>query len=128
MGDPTTWRDVGIECAKQLPNTLVALGGLVWAFRRYVKPAIQKIDKKQDVAIENQKRIEDKADGNHARALESVKETSRYTSDQIIKAVEKVLAAQAPHRASKRSTDPEPTEAQVPKRGRRSTDKKEPDS
>lgn len=85
---------------------------------------LRRLEHNQQTALKNQDRIEQKADGNHARALEAVKETSRYSSDQIVKAVEKVLAAQAPRRAEKRSTDVEPDP--TPKRGRRSTDKKEP--
>lgn len=73
---------------------------------------------------QNQNRIETKADGNHARALEAVRETSRENVEQLIKAVEKVLSAQS-RRAERRSTDdPEPTS----KRGRRSTDKKDSDT
>jgi hypothetical protein len=68
---------------------------------------------------QNQLRIETKADGNHARALEAVRDTSRENVDQLIKAVEKVLEAQS-RRAERRRTDPDP---EGPKRGRRTTDK-----
>lgn len=85
---------------------------------------LRRMEQKQNVALENQVRIETKADGNHARALEAVRETSRENVEQLIKAVEKVLAAQTPRRAEKRSTD---LELDPPKRGRRSTDKKEPE-
>jgi non-homologous end joining protein Ku len=80
---------------------------------------LRRMEQKQNVALENQNRIETKADGNHAKALEAVKETSRENVEQLIRAVEKVLTAQS-RRAERRSTDdPEP----ATKRGRRSTDK-----
>lgn len=86
---------------------------------------LRRMEQKQNVALENQTRIETKADGNHARALEAVRETSRENVEQLIKAVEKVLAVKSA-RAEKRSTDPDPAEAPTTKRGRRSTDPKEP--
>jgi hypothetical protein len=84
---------------------------------------LRRMEQKQNVALENQNRIETKADGNHARALEAVRETSRENVDQLIKAVEKVIDAQY-RRAERRRTDPDPD---GPKRGRRTTDKKDSD-
>jgi non-homologous end joining protein Ku len=84
---------------------------------------LRRLEQNQNVALKNQDRIETKADGNHARALEAVRETSRENVEQLIKAVEKVLTAQS-RRAERRSTDdPEPSA----KRGRRTTDKKDPE-
>lgn len=82
---------------------------------------LRKIDQNQQTALKNQDRIETKADGNHARALEAVRETSRENVEQLIKAVEKVLSVKSA-RAEKRSTDPDPAEAQSKQRGRRKTD------
>lgn len=107
------WTKVIEQALGQAPAIMGGAALIIAALR----PKLNKLEK-------NQQRIEEKADGNHTRALEAVKETSRYTSDQIIKAVEKVLSAQAPRRAEKRSTDPDPeqAEAQSKQRGRRKTD------
>jgi type II secretory pathway component HofQ len=63
----------------------------------------------------NQKRIEDKADGQHTRALEEIKKAGKYEGvqeakqdsrldrEQIVKAVEQVLAAQSKLRGRRRS-------------------------
>src|SRR5947199_8108772 len=69
---------------------------------------LRKLEQNQQTALRNQDRIETKADGNHARALEAVRETSRENVEQLIKAVESVLAAQTPKRLSARSTDVDP--------------------
>lgn len=114
----TTWQDVAVEFVKQLAAIIVALGGLVWAFRRYVKPKIDKIDSldaKQDTALANQARIEKKADGQHEKQLEAVKKAGKYegaqeakqevnfTTEQIARAVEQVLTAQAKLRGRRRN-------------------------
>lgn len=121
----TTWKDVAIELVKQLAAIIGAMAALVWAFRRYVKPKIDQLAAKQDVSLANQARleakanvIEEKADGNHAKALEAIKlagkyeghaeakNDSRFDQEQILKAVEQVLAAQSKQRGRRRSDPP----------------------
>lgn len=111
------WNKVIEQALGQAPAILGGAALIIAALR----PKLNKMEKNQD-------RIEAKADGNHARALEAVRDTSRENVDQLIKAVEKVLAAQSPRRGEKRSTDPDPDQAPTAKRGRRSTDKKESDT
>jgi DNA-binding protein H-NS len=66
----------------------------------------------------NQKRIEEKADGQHTRALEEIKKAGKYEGhleakadsridrEQIVKAVEQVLTAQSKLRGRRRSDPP----------------------
>lgn len=110
----TTWKDVALEFVKQLAPIIAAAAILLGVIYKWVRD----IKKNQALALENQKRIEEKADGNHAKALEEIKkagkyeghleakEDSRFDKEQLLKAVEQVLAAQSKQRV-RRKSDPE---------------------
>lgn len=109
----TTWQDVAVEVVKQLAGIITAAGILLGVIYKWIRD----IKKTQAEALANQKRIEEKADGNHARALEAIKQAGKYEGhleakkdarfdqEQILKAVEQVLAAQSKQRG-RRKTDP----------------------
>lgn len=117
----TTWKDVALEFVKQLAPIIGAAAILLGVIYKWVRD----IKKKQDISLENQARlekkadvIEQKADGNHQKALEAIKlagkyeghveakNDSRFDQEQILKAVEQVLAAQSKQRGRRRSDPP----------------------
>jgi hypothetical protein len=110
----TTWQDVALELVKQIAPIIGAAAILLGVIYKWVRD----IKKNQMEALANQKRIEEKADGNHARALEEIKKAGKYegaqeakkdasfTSEQILRAVEQVLAVQAKQRGRRKSDPP----------------------
>lgn len=105
MADPTTWKDIGLEVAKGFPQTIVAFGGLVWAFRRYVKPSIERIDKKQDrmtAQLDGHEKMLRKATRAQGR-LEGFVKAKREAHNDLDRAVKTVKTAAK--RGRRRSTD-----------------------
>lgn len=109
-----TWKDVALEFVKQLAPIIGAAAILLGVIYKWVRD----IKKNQAESLANQKRIEEKADGNHARALEAIKQAGKYEGhleakqdarfdqEQILKAVEQVLAAQSKQRGRRKSDPP----------------------
>lgn len=103
----TTWQDVVIELVKQAAAIIAAAAVLLGIIYKWIRD----LKKGQD-------RIEQKADGNHAKALEAIKQAgkyegkeeakqdSRYDREQLLQVVEQVMAAQSKQRG-RRKTDPE---------------------
>lgn len=103
------WNKIIEQSLAQAPAIIIAAAAAIYKLR--------KVEKKQDVALANQRRIEEKADGQHAKALEEIHKAGKregaleaqaaplYDHDQIVRVVEQVLAAQSKQRGRRR-TDP----------------------
>lgn len=100
---PIDWTRVIEQSLANAPLIIAAAAAAIYKLRKLEK---------------GQQRIEAKADGQHAKVLEEVKKAGRYEGvqeakqdsrldrEQIVKAVEQVLAAQSKLRG-RRKTDPQ---------------------